>query len=1063
LNGPPVAVPAGVDAQRPWIGLASFTEESRRYFHGREEEVGELARRVQRKLLTVMFGQSGLGKTSILRAGLVPRLRDQGYCPVYVRVDYSADAPEPSEQIKRAISQAASGSGAWTHAGIATSGETLWEFLHHRDDVLKDARGQTLIPLLIFDQFEEIFTLAQSDEAGRSRAARFVAELADLVENRPPAAFEAKLEGDEHLAERFDFSRSDYRVLIALREDYLAQLESLKSAMPSVTQNRQRLAPMNGKQALQAVQLPGQGLVTPEVAEAIVRFVAGGAEIDNAEVEPSLLSLICRELNDTRLARGAPVISLDLLAGSHEEILADFYERALVDQPPQVRRIIEDDLLTDSGFRENIAEERLRKSLDAAGAAPDTLAKLVDRRLLRVEERLDLRRVELTHDVLCGVVRHSRDLRQEREAREATERQLAQQHEREQASRKALRRALQVAAVCGVLAVLAVAAAVHAWLSTQRAQRAEQVAQASRTQAESLLGYLTNDFAEELTRTGRLDVIAALALHEVEYFHALPEALKGPETRHLGALALVQLGRALRSQGRLDEADAAIDEALDLLKQLEASGWSPEETAIATARALGVRARIQNTRQDDRTVATAEQALAVIAPVAARPEASEAARKTGVELQVALGYQYQNAGTANEKAIAVLQAGMARAAEYGGKDPQKNLYMAERYSEAGGWLTTSLIGEGRLDEANRVGRDAAQVAEAILQMRPGNFSALYSLGLIEGYLGAAAKEDMRPADSLPFYERATEVYTTITRLDPGNRIYANNRASQYWDLSGALWSLGRIRESQTALAVAAESMELAGTGGASLFLSRLRLMGSLGDQFAQVGDFERARQIHEEMIRLVGEFRASLPPDSVLPHFAAAQAMFLSTSIAGLRGDWKEVRRQAEQTIADARDLPGGEGVQRIWKSSSISFGNQIAAEAQWAMGDFKSAERSAREGYEERKSNPQSPLSDGTNLAAHARYLALALVGQKRDAEAREAIAPAVAFMRDVQKRNRQDEELKVAVAKTLYVEALTDPARRAALLREAAAIIDATPLTIQSLGDVRLWRNRIRAAGGA
>ena len=85
------STPAGsatIDPQNPWLGLSSYTEESRANFHGRDEEAAELARRVQRKLLTVLFGQSGLGKTSLLRAGLVPRLRGEGYCPVYVRVDY---------------------------------------------------------------------------------------------------------------------------------------------------------------------------------------------------------------------------------------------------------------------------------------------------------------------------------------------------------------------------------------------------------------------------------------------------------------------------------------------------------------------------------------------------------------------------------------------------------------------------------------------------------------------------------------------------------------------------------------------------------------------------------------------------------------------------------------------------------------------------------------------------------------------------------------------------------------------------------------------------------------
>jgi hypothetical protein len=131
-------------------------------------------------------------KTSILRAGLVPRLRAQGYFPVYLRIDYGRDSPEPAEQIKQEIHKAAA-TGEWTQTGVASPGESTWEFLHHRDDVLKDASGAKLTPLLIFDQFEELFTLAQSDEFGRTRAARFIEELSDLIENRPPGALEAKL------------------------------------------------------------------------------------------------------------------------------------------------------------------------------------------------------------------------------------------------------------------------------------------------------------------------------------------------------------------------------------------------------------------------------------------------------------------------------------------------------------------------------------------------------------------------------------------------------------------------------------------------------------------------------------------------------------------------------------------------------------------------------------------------------------------------------------------------------------------------------------------------------
>src|SRR6185369_7013749 len=136
-----------------------------------------------------------------------------------------------------------------TQTGASVRGESLWEFLHHRDDTLKDAAGRTLVPLLIFDQFEEIFT---------------------LVQNGPPVELERRIEREETDAAKFDFARADYRILISLREDYLAHLEGLKTQMPSVTQNRVRLARFNGAQALAAVRAPAPQLVSVSVAEAVV-------------------------------------------------------------------------------------------------------------------------------------------------------------------------------------------------------------------------------------------------------------------------------------------------------------------------------------------------------------------------------------------------------------------------------------------------------------------------------------------------------------------------------------------------------------------------------------------------------------------------------------------------------------------------------------------------------------------------------------------------------------------------------------------------------------------------
>ena len=56
-----------LNADNPWPGLDPFDEGDRKYFHGREDEISELLRLVRREPLTVLFGRSGLGKTSLLR------------------------------------------------------------------------------------------------------------------------------------------------------------------------------------------------------------------------------------------------------------------------------------------------------------------------------------------------------------------------------------------------------------------------------------------------------------------------------------------------------------------------------------------------------------------------------------------------------------------------------------------------------------------------------------------------------------------------------------------------------------------------------------------------------------------------------------------------------------------------------------------------------------------------------------------------------------------------------------------------------------------------------------
>jgi hypothetical protein len=76
-------------SENPWRGLDYYREEDRDLFFGRKHETAQLLRLIQREALTIFFGRSGSGKTSLLRAGVIPELRELAYFPVALRFDWS--------------------------------------------------------------------------------------------------------------------------------------------------------------------------------------------------------------------------------------------------------------------------------------------------------------------------------------------------------------------------------------------------------------------------------------------------------------------------------------------------------------------------------------------------------------------------------------------------------------------------------------------------------------------------------------------------------------------------------------------------------------------------------------------------------------------------------------------------------------------------------------------------------------------------------------------------------------------------------------------------------------
>jgi len=571
-----------VDEQHPYPGLLAFREREAVFFFGRQEEADQLMRLVRRDVATLLFGGSGIGKSSLIHAGLFPLLRQNDLLPVPIRVDFAADAPHPVTQVKDAVRWSiAESAGEIECPGLDWDAASLWELFHRA--VFWSSANRLLQPVLVFDQFEELFTLG-SNSASPSD---LVVELEDLISNQIPVSLQRRL---EDIGQTIDLphDRQEYRVLVSLREDFLPLLEQLCDDIPALRRNRMRITALSPEQALQAVCRPNPALVDEAVGSEIVRFVADAEEHpfrrvgehrvgSGPEVEPALLSLVCRELNASRISQGRERITSDLLGAAKVGILADFYDRSLADLPAEVRVFIEDHLLTRTGYRNMVAMD---DAVEIRGISKEHLAALVDRRLIRVEDRLGAQRIELTHDVLTRTIRKSRDARRarsreleqlERERQEMMRRQRELEEEQEEERRRNRRLGWLVGGFAGAtLATLAVAAlvVVLGLLAFRSAREADH----QREISENALSFMLFDLRDMVESTGRLDIVERAAGEVLAQTTSTDQRDLPAGVARLREVAHIALGDVRRAQGDLYAAHVSYDEAMRISLRLAAEG-----------------------------------------------------------------------------------------------------------------------------------------------------------------------------------------------------------------------------------------------------------------------------------------------------------------------------------------------------------------------------------------------------------------------------------------------------------------------------------------------------------
>lgn len=820
-----------VDEIRPWLGLLPFREEHRGYFFGRDAEVEEIVRRIRENTLTVLYGQSGLGKSSLLGAGVLPRLRETGFQPAYVRLDHLPGAPPLLEQTRAAFCKVLP-EGAWPADAEEIS---LWELFHRVPEIT----GGAPPPVLVFDQFEEIFTLGKQLPERAGEAREWIAQMADLLQNRPPEELEARFAENRKLARGYSFSPVPVKVLFALREDFLSHLETWKTSLPLLTQNRMALAPLNGSQALEAVlgpaSLGASRLTTRDVAALIVRTVArttDDAPLAGIRAVPPLLSLLCEQLNEARLASGAVEIADSLVREQSADILQRFYEESFTPFPAKeresIRRIIEDPpMVTEGGFRNSLVREDAEAALARDGVADPAgvFDALVQRRLITAEERDGLRRLEITHDVLLALVIRSRKERRERA-----------DAERRRKERK------RMAGILGaMLVLLAVFASLAAWAlkqsaaAKQAAARAEasearakegqaqaeqqkELALTSRRKAEEILTYLQYDLRAQLSGIGRSDIVSGVQGKVEEYFKDFeidPSDL--PSLRERGT-AFSNSGKDAETRGDYAAAEELYQRDLEISRKLVAADPANNDWKRILSASLNRLSVVRMRRADHAgALIAAEEALALSRELAAIDPGDRKRRDDLATMLTTIGEVFYSKG---------------------------DYQTAETHY-----------------------REALRISQDVMKNAPGDSGAEWNVGICLNHLGNALEKQNRLDEATEMFAADLDIGKRMLATDPLNTKWQRDTATSFKRMAQMYLQQGKKKEALAMMGEAlATNRRLALTDPGNLLWQNdyQYSLANTGELMAAMGDYPGATALFREAVEFVAKRVTANPTDASL-------------------------------------------------------------------------------------------------------------------------------------------------------------------------------------------------------
>lgn len=453
----------------PYQGLVPYDEEDWPYFCGREKDTRLIIANLFAAPLTLLFGASGVGKSSVLRAGVAHELGSRHNLLVVV---FNTWQSEPVGGLKAAVEQ--SGAKAGLHAinesivlaQTAPLDEYLATYANRFERRL----------MIILDQFEEYFLYHPQDDA-------FAAEFPKAV------------------------TRADMPVsfLISIREDCLAKVDRFEGRIPILFDNYLRIEHLDGEAAREAIKKPieqfnsaspghvgprranedlvkavldqikaGQGLLSPAGQDVRGTLAARGPKQER--VEPSYLQLVMERLWNEEVLVGSGELRLGTLdrLGGATRIIRTYLDQKMSERTPKEQEAatrVFHYLVTPSGSKFAHAVSDLAELAGLPeGELQPVLHELSRARILRPVapqhpvaplDQPGMMRYEIFHDVLAPAILEWRSRR-------------VQMQKEAEAKRRYRRRFTQFASV---LLIVFIGAVAIRWYWTQRAKQLQALAE----------------------------------------------------------------------------------------------------------------------------------------------------------------------------------------------------------------------------------------------------------------------------------------------------------------------------------------------------------------------------------------------------------------------------------------------------------------------------------------------------------------------------------------------------------------------------------------------------------